>query len=57
MNICLTGDEKLEVIPVGNYFPKRTYGIVLRKQKQISPQALRFLELMDTNIAGSIVRV
>jgi len=46
MSICLTGDEKLERIPVGRHFPKRTYGIVLRKGRRISPQARSFIELM-----------
>jgi DNA-binding transcriptional LysR family regulator len=50
MSICLTGDEKLERIPVGNYFPKRTYGIVLRRHKQLSAQANSFIELMDPKI-------
>jgi LysR family transcriptional regulator, low CO2-responsive transcriptional regulator len=46
-SICLTGREKLAVIPVSQYFPKRTYGVVLRKGKYLSPQARRFLEMID----------
>ena len=28
MSICITGDEKLAVIPVSKWFPDRTYGVV-----------------------------
>jgi DNA-binding transcriptional LysR family regulator len=44
--ICLTGKESLLAIPFGRYFPKRTYGIVLRKGKLLSPAAARFLEVI-----------
>ena len=54
MSICLTGDEKLVRIPVGNYFPKRTYGIVLRKGRRISPQAQSFIGLMDPRIEKAL---
>jgi len=46
-SICLGGDEKLATFPLGKYFPKRTYGIVLRKGKYLSLHARRFIELMD----------
>jgi hypothetical protein len=29
------------------YFPKRTYGLVIRKGKFLSPQAQRFVALMQ----------
>jgi LysR family cys regulon transcriptional activator len=44
--ICLTGKEKLAAIPFNRYFPKRTYGLVLRKGKLLSPPAVRFIELI-----------
>jgi DNA-binding transcriptional LysR family regulator len=44
--ICLTGREPLAAIPFGKYFPKRTYGIVLRKGKLLAPTTTRFLELI-----------
>ncbi len=53
-NICLTGDEKLAVLPLDKYFPKRSYGVVVRRGKFISPQARRFLEIMDPNISRLI---
>ncbi len=46
MSICITGNENLEVIPVSDYFPRRTYGVVMRKNRQLSPQARGFIKLM-----------
>jgi DNA-binding transcriptional LysR family regulator len=53
-NICLTGIEKLAVIPLDEYFPKRSYGVVVRRGKFISPQARRFLEIMEPDITRKI---
>ena len=47
-DLCLTGDEKLVRFPLDEYFPKRTYGIVLRRGKYLSPQAKRFIDDMET---------
>ncbi len=47
--ICLTGKESLAAIPFGRYFPKRTYGIVLRKGRLLSPQASQFIELIKSH--------
>ena len=47
MSICITGDENLEVLPVKKYFPQRTYGVVMRKGRLLSPQARGFIEIMD----------
>lgn len=44
-DICLTGEEKVAKMPLGNYFPRRSYGIVQRKGRYISPQAQRFIEI------------
>ncbi len=46
-DVCLNGDEKLVRIPLDDYFPDRGYGIVMRKGKFLSPQAKRFIEMMD----------
>mgnify|MGYP002622791493 CR=1 FL=1 len=46
-SICLTGSERLKQIPFGRYFPKRTYGVVLRRGKFVSQQARKFLELIE----------
>ncbi|MEX2524332.1 MAG: LysR family transcriptional regulator [Gammaproteobacteria bacterium] len=45
-SICLTGEENLLQIPLPNYFPERSYGLVLRRGKFISPAARRFIELL-----------
>lgn len=45
-DICLTGHEKLVRIPLNQYFPQRSYGLVLRKGKFLSPQARRFVEIL-----------
>lgn len=46
-SICLNGTEKLQRIPLRRYFPERSYGLILRRGKFISPAARRFIELMD----------
>src|SRR6516164_431450 len=46
ISIGITGQEKLEVIPAGEFFPKRTYGVVLRKGRILTPQARRFVNLL-----------
>ncbi len=46
-DVCLTGDEKIVRKPLDDYFPKRSYGLVLRKGKFLSPQARRFIEIME----------
>ena len=46
-DVCLTGNEKIVRKPLDEYFPKRSYGLVLRKGKFLSPQARRFIEIME----------
>lgn len=46
-DVCLTPDDKISRIPLGHYFPGRSYGIVMRRGKFLSPQARRFIEMMD----------
>jgi DNA-binding transcriptional LysR family regulator len=45
-SICLTGKEKISRISLADYFPARSYGIILRRGKFISPAARRFIEIM-----------
>mgnify|MGYP001609232826 CR=1 FL=1 len=45
-SICLTGGEKLARISLRNYFPGRSYGLILRRGKVSSPAARKFIELM-----------
>jgi len=47
-DVCLTGEERLARIPLDRYFPKRSYGIVLREGRFLSPQAKRFIEIMES---------
>lgn len=54
MSICINGNENLEVIPVGEHFPKRTYGVVWRKNKRLSPQARGFIRVMDAELADEL---
>jgi DNA-binding transcriptional LysR family regulator len=51
-NICLTGEEELVAIPLSRYFPKRTYGLVIRKGKFLSPAAQRFVDMMRKAVKG-----
>lgn len=44
---CLTGKERLARIPLNRYFPKRGYGLVLRKGKFMSAQAERFVAILN----------
>jgi DNA-binding transcriptional LysR family regulator len=46
IRIGITGEEKLEVIPAAEFFPRRTYGVVLRKGSMLTPQAKRFISLL-----------
>jgi DNA-binding transcriptional LysR family regulator len=46
-DICLEGDEALARIPLTDYFPQRSYGLVLRRGRFLSPQARRFIEIME----------
>jgi DNA-binding transcriptional LysR family regulator len=46
--IGLTGEEHLEVIPAAQFFPRRTYGVVLLKGRILTPQARRFVSLLLT---------
>lgn len=46
-DVCLTGEENLVSIPLGDFFPERSYGIVIRRGKFLSPQAKRFIDMME----------
>lgn len=45
-SICLGSSEGLAAIPMNRYFPKRTYGLVTRQGKILSPQAQRFIDVL-----------
>ena len=44
--LCLTGDDNVCAISLERYFPKRTYGVVRRRGRFLSPAARRFIELL-----------
>ncbi len=46
IRIGITGEENLEVISAADFFPGRTYGVVLRKGQILTPQARRFTGLL-----------
>jgi DNA-binding transcriptional LysR family regulator len=45
--VCLTGEERLARKPLDRNFPQRTYGIVMRRGKYLSPQAARFIDMLN----------
>ncbi len=45
-SICLRPEDPLFTYPLGNYFPLRSYGVVIRRGKFLSPQAKCFLETL-----------
>lgn len=47
-DVCITDEdrENLNIIPLAQYFPTRSYGIVTRKGKFLSAPAKRFIEMM-----------
>ncbi len=51
-SICLSGDEKLKAFRCPAIFPSRTYGLVIRKGKFLSPAAQRFVDLMREATKG-----
>ena len=50
--ICLTeaDRDRLEVRNLGEYFPSRSYGVVVRKGKFLSPQARAFADLVKPGL-------
>ncbi len=48
MDHCLANGDGLHAVAMGRYFSKRTYGVVLRKDKKLSPAAEKFVETILT---------
>ena len=46
MSHCLHGDERLHTASLKRWFPKRDYGLVLRKGQALSPATERFVEMV-----------
>jgi DNA-binding transcriptional LysR family regulator len=51
MSVCLTGRERLEVIPVNRYFPKRVYGLVSLNTRTLSPPAREFIATFKKSLS------
>jgi len=51
-SICLSDAdrERLAVRPLSEWFPPRTYGVIVRKGKYLSPQARAFVELIRPDL-------
>ena len=51
MSHCISDGDELHAVPMGRYFPKRTYGVVLKKGRNSSPPAEKFKAtlLADSN--------
>ncbi|MCG6896388.1 MAG: LysR family transcriptional regulator [Thiocapsa sp.] len=54
-DVCLTGKENLGRIRLDQYFPKRSYGIVQRRGKFLSPQTKCFMKTLDRLFADRLV--
>jgi DNA-binding transcriptional LysR family regulator len=51
-SICLTESDKERLVSrnLGEYFPPRSYGVVMRKGKYLSPQARDFIDLIKPGL-------
>jgi DNA-binding transcriptional LysR family regulator len=54
-DLCLTGQEKLARVPLDQYFPKRSYGLVQRRGKFLSPQTKCFVKVLNKAFADQVV--
>jgi DNA-binding transcriptional LysR family regulator len=45
--VCLTDNDDLFQYPLDTYIPRRSYGVVVRRGKFISPQGLAFIDTID----------
>jgi DNA-binding transcriptional LysR family regulator len=53
MSHCLRGDEELHTAPVRRWFPRRSYGLVLRRGRPLSPAAQRFVQAICPEFRAS----
>ncbi len=52
--ICLRPNDALREHKLDRYFPRRTYGVVMRRGKFLSPQAKRFIEFITEDTPHNI---
>ncbi len=57
-DVCITEQDRqnMSIIPIDQYFPRRSYGIVTRKGKFLSAPAQRFIEIMNENFDKSQIQ-
>jgi DNA-binding transcriptional LysR family regulator len=53
-DLCLTGDEPLGRTSLMRFFPRRSYGIVLRRGRFLAPQAKRFQEILGEVYSAAV---
>ena len=46
-DICVSESDRLSIIPLREYFPPRSYGVLTRRDKRLAPAARRLLQLME----------
>jgi DNA-binding transcriptional LysR family regulator len=53
-SICITqaDRDRLAVRDMSKYFPRRSYGVVMRRGTYLSPQAERFIDMMSPDLFG-----
>jgi DNA-binding transcriptional LysR family regulator len=44
--LCLTGQDQVAAMSLAKYFPKRSYGVVIRRGRFLSPEARLFIDMM-----------
>lgn len=52
-DVCLTEDDNLIKRPMNKYFPERSYGIITRRGKFLSPAAKKYIELMQDQYSST----
>ncbi len=52
MSHCLADDEDIWTTKASRWFPKRAYGVVLKRGKQLSPAAERFVQTIRQGVAA-----
>ena len=45
--VCLSNDDHLFQYPLDEFIPKRSYGVVVRRGKFLSPQTQAFIDMID----------
>lgn len=53
MSHCIDRRDHLHTVSLKRWFPKRTYGLVLRKGRTLSPAAQRFVDMIRTPPAAA----